>query len=78
MLGNLRGIRESGTIFMVPTYAYIVVMLAIIGYGVARRWRYRRRSRSSRRRPVGRPRSERPRRLGLFLILRAFSQGPSP
>ena len=36
MLGNLRGIRESGTIFMVPTYAYIVVMLAIIGYGVAR------------------------------------------
>ena len=27
MLGNLRGIRESGTIFMVPTYAYIVVML---------------------------------------------------
>ena len=36
MLGNLRGIRESGTIFMIPTYAYIVVMLAIIGYGVAR------------------------------------------
>ena len=28
MLGNLRGIRESGTIFMIPTYAYIVVMLA--------------------------------------------------
>ena len=34
MLGNLRGIRESGTIFMVPTYAYIVVMLGIIGYGL--------------------------------------------
>ena len=30
MLGNLRGIRESGTIFMIPTYAYIVVMLGII------------------------------------------------
>ena len=34
MLGNLRGIRESGTIFMVPTYAYIVVMLGVIGFGV--------------------------------------------
>jgi amino acid transporter len=33
-LGNLRGIRESGTIFMVPTYLYIVVMLAIIGWGL--------------------------------------------
>ena len=31
-LGNLRGIRESGTIFMVPTYLYIVVMLGIIGW----------------------------------------------
>jgi amino acid transporter len=73
MLGNLRGIRESGTIFMIPTYAYIVVMLAIIGYGVARvtfgdvpefapptGWR---------------PVEEGAQALGLFLILRAFSQG---
>ena len=34
MLGNLRGIRESGTIFMIPTYFYIVVMLGIIAFGV--------------------------------------------
>ncbi|MGH2489011.1 MAG: amino acid permease, partial [Candidatus Limnocylindria bacterium] len=27
MVGNLRGIRESGTIFMAPTYLYIAVML---------------------------------------------------
>jgi amino acid transporter len=33
-LGNLRGIRESGTIFMVPTYLYIVVMLGIIAWGL--------------------------------------------
>jgi amino acid transporter len=32
-LGNLRGIRESGTIFMVPTYLYIVVMLGIVAWG---------------------------------------------
>ena len=34
MLGNLRGIRESGTIFMAPTYLYIVVMLGVIGWGL--------------------------------------------
>jgi amino acid transporter len=73
MLGNLRGIRESGTIFMVPTYAYIVVILGIIGYGVARvtfgevpafvpppDWT---------------PVEQGTQVLGLFLILRAFSQG---
>ena len=73
MLGNLRGIRESGTIFMIPTYAYIVVMLGIIGYGVVRT-------------VLGDvPQFEAPaeweaveqggQALGLFLVLRAFSQG---
>jgi amino acid transporter len=33
-IGNLRGIRESGTIFMAPTYLYIFVMLAIIAWGL--------------------------------------------
>jgi amino acid transporter len=73
MLGNLRGIRESGTIFMIPTYAYIVVMLGIVGYGVAQvtfgdvppfvppaGWE---------------PIEQTAQALGLFLILRAFSQG---
>ncbi|MDQ3691022.1 MAG: APC family permease [Chloroflexota bacterium] len=73
MLGNLRGIRESGTIFMIPTYAYIVVMLAIIAYGVVRTV------------SGDVPRFEAPaawegleeggQAIGLFLILRAFSQG---
>ncbi|MBI3967097.1 MAG: APC family permease, partial [Chloroflexi bacterium] len=30
---NLRGIRESATIFMVPTYAFLVCMAALLGYG---------------------------------------------
>ncbi|MGI8657669.1 MAG: amino acid permease [Candidatus Limnocylindria bacterium] len=73
MLGNLRGIRESGTIFMVPTYAYIVIMLGILGYGVVRTligdipdyvapaaWAGVEQGGQA---------------LGLFLILRAFSQG---
>jgi amino acid transporter len=73
MLGNLRGIRESGTIFMVPTYAYIVIMLGIVAYGVTRSV------------TGGVPEFEAPeawltieqggQALGLFLILRAFSQG---
>jgi amino acid transporter len=73
MLGNLRGIRESGTIFMIPTYAYIVVMLGIIGYGVMRTL-------------LGDvPQFEAPvawrqaeagiQALSLFVVLRAFSQG---
>jgi len=34
-LGNLRGIRESGTLFMAPTYLYILAILGLIGWGVA-------------------------------------------
>jgi amino acid transporter len=36
MLGNLRGIRESGSIFMAPTYLYIVTIGAMIGIGLFR------------------------------------------
>ena len=36
MLGNLRGIRESGTIFMAPTYLYIAPSSAMVGIGLAR------------------------------------------
>jgi amino acid transporter len=36
MLGNLRGIRESGRIFAVPTYFFIVTILILIAVGVIR------------------------------------------
>jgi amino acid transporter len=32
--GNLRGVKESGKIFAVPTYAFVVAMALMIGYGV--------------------------------------------
>lgn len=32
--GNLRGVKESGRIFAVPTYAFMVAMALMIGYGV--------------------------------------------
>ena len=36
MVGNLRGIRESGTIFMAPTYLYIGAILAMVAIGIVR------------------------------------------
>ena len=36
MLINLRGVRESGTIFAIPTYVFVGSMLVLIGVGFAR------------------------------------------
>ena len=33
-LGNLRGVRESATIFAAPTYIYLVAILGLLAYGV--------------------------------------------
>lgn len=35
-LANLRGIREAGTIFAIPTYAFIVGTVCMIGFGLYR------------------------------------------
>jgi amino acid transporter len=73
MLGNLRGIRESGSIFMAPTYLYVVVMLGVIGWGLLQ-------SLNGTLQQFEVPSSWAEvetggQVLGLFLILRAFSQG---
>jgi amino acid transporter len=34
MMGNLRGVRESGRMFAVPTYFFIVMMFTVIGVGL--------------------------------------------
>jgi amino acid transporter len=36
MAVNLRGVRDSGIAFSVPTYVFIAMMLALIGTGIAR------------------------------------------
>jgi amino acid transporter len=36
MLANLRGVRESGTLFAIPTYGFIVTILVMIGLGFVR------------------------------------------
>ncbi len=66
-LVNLRGIRESGTIFMLPTYAFLACMAILVGVGLFRFG-------------VGPIQESRVVReavepLTLFLLLRAFASG---
>ncbi|MER3452909.1 MAG: amino acid permease [Acidimicrobiia bacterium] len=71
---NLRGIKESGRMFAVPTYIYIVSLGALVVYGLARSW-----FGHVDPVPFDPERSEAARvaggHLGLFLILRGFSSG---
>jgi amino acid transporter len=71
VLGNLRGIRESGSIFAVPTYVFVGLMYVLIGYGLYRLFVGGGMSYEpppSARQPIGEA-------LGLFVLLRAFAQG---
>jgi amino acid transporter len=36
MLVNLRGLRESGTVFAIPTYVFVVATLGLIAVGISR------------------------------------------
>ena len=36
-IGNLRGVKESGRVFAVPTYIYILSLLSFIGYALYRK-----------------------------------------
>ena len=71
MLGNLRGIRESGLIFAAPTYFFIVTLMALIGMGA-----YRFFTGGVPPLPVDAgPGAAGSGLLGGFLILRAFANG---
>lgn len=69
-VANLRGVKESGTLFAIPTYAFVVSVLVMIAFGIVRC-------------SVGTcplvviddPISTEGKTLGLFLLLRAFSSG---
>jgi amino acid transporter len=72
-VGNLRGVRESGRIFAVPTYIYITLLGALLAYGLSREFfgelgtvpfdpkEFHGRENGG--------------ELGLFLILKGFSSG---
>ena len=67
MLANLRGVKESGQIFMIPTYAFIASIFLLLGIGL---FKY----------TTGQAITEYPslrvhEGISLFFILRAFSAG---
>ena len=72
-LANLRGVRESGALFAVPTYVFIVSFLFMIGYGLFHYFTH----------GVSAPQPEtvqlaigyHAQPLSLFLLLGAFSNG---
>jgi amino acid transporter len=66
---NLRGLRESGQLFAVPTYLFIASFAGMLGYGFARwllGWETP---------PPPETAAPATQALGIFLILRAFSSG---
>ena len=70
-IGNLRGVRESGPIFAVPTYFFLITLLGLLVVGAARVL-----DGDDARGPRARDRA----RLGgamltTFLVLRAFANG---
>src|SRR5438477_1306473 len=69
---NLRGVRESGLAFMVPTYLFIVALLAVLGVGVVKALLA-----GGRPEPVVAPPPMLPpdSAVSLWLLLRAFSSG---
>lgn len=69
MLANLRGVKESGRIFMIPTYAFIGGIFVLIAVGIYRL--------STGYIPPPYPDFPSEQALSLFLVLKAFSAGCS-
>ncbi|MFG2053791.1 APC family permease [Micromonospora sp. NPDC048930] len=68
LAGNLRGVRTAGNIFVLPTYAFVAAVLAVLVVGYAR-------AASRGFTPVPPPAVPAAEGLGLLLVLRAFSSG---
>jgi amino acid transporter len=68
--GNLRGVRESGRMFAVPTYFFIVMMFVLLGSGLVR-------AAAGTLHPIPLPTdvAETTGAIGLFLVLHAFASG---
>ncbi|MBD1843060.1 APC family permease [Cyanobacteria bacterium FACHB-63] len=71
MIANLRGVKESGQIFMIPTYAFIASVFLLVGMGLFQQV-------TGAANPVPFPSEGLPKvteGLGVFLVLRAFAAG---
>ena len=69
MLANLRGVKESGKIFMLPTYAFIVSIFILIGLGLYQH------GIGAEQIPQSYPDLPIKEEITLFFVLRAFSAG---
>lgn len=67
MLANLRGVRESGNIFMIPTYTFIISIVVLIIIGLFQQ--------ATGSLAQSYPEIKAQENLNFFLILRAFSAG---
>ena len=71
-LVNLRGVRESGLVFSLPTYAYLVAVFGVLGIGLLR---FATGNMPEYHAPEAWLATEAAEPLGLLLILRAFASG---
>lgn len=71
-IGNLRGIRESGTIFAAPTYVYLLAIFGLLFYGLIRMAAGTLPAYAA---PASWGGAEEMHALGLLLVLRAFASG---
>jgi amino acid transporter len=69
---NLRGIRESGAVFSIPTYVYLVSIFGLLGFGF---FRYLTGTMPDYHAPAAWLAAQHAEPLGVLLILRAFSSG---
>jgi len=69
---NLRGVRESGTLFAIPTYGFILVFMTLIVVGLIRLFGGAAPHGSA---PVAATTGEATSALTMFLLLRAFASG---
>lgn len=74
MVGNLRGIRESSRFFSLPTYAFILTIIALIGAGLMKHWTGNNPSIPEISQPAAGMSSH---FLILFVLIRAFASGCS-
>ena len=68
--GNLRGVRESGRMFAVPTYFFIVMMFLLLGVGVAKAF-----AGDLHPLPIPPDVAQTTGAIGIFLVLHAFASG---
>src|SRR6266540_2366849 len=69
-VANLRGVRESGILFALPTYAFVAAMYVLVGTGVAKCW-----AGACPQAHVTDPVATGVGAIGILILLRAFASG---